>query len=256
MLNSVLQEVSFTRVSDLKRLAFIINSLTDLIGKNGSVLDIGCGNGIISNSLAAAGYEVTGIDVSEKAIAKAKASYQLPNLQFKVKNAADLQVQKKRYDAIICSEVLEHLTNPLQLLHTINALVSDKGVIIVTVPNGLGPRELLMTRPTLFIRDHMPLLWTSVLKIKTILGYSGATIQSEADELDHIQFFNIADLRSMAAKSSFEILKLESTNFIDDVFPFSLLYRKSIFLQKIDAKVADLLPYYFTGGFVSVWKKI
>jgi SAM-dependent methyltransferase len=249
------ETLSYARVADQKRLKFITDNIRKALGEEGTILDVGCGNGIISSSLGRLGYGVTGIDVSEKAIQKAKENNNLPNVHFEVLSAENLQVQNKVYDAIICSEVLEHLHFPLGLLNVLYHLLSEKGIMIVTVPNGYGPRELLVTKPSLSIRNNALGLWKGVHKFKSALGYDGSTIQSEADNLDHIQFFSKKDIYTLAEKSGFKISILAKTNFIDDVFPFSLITRRSTYLQKIDASMADMLPYNFTGGFVSVWTK-
>ncbi len=64
--------MEFKRVADIKRLQFILKTLDSNLPPNTTVLDVGCGNGVISRSLGEAGYNVYGIDVSEKAISKAK----------------------------------------------------------------------------------------------------------------------------------------------------------------------------------------
>ena len=88
-----------------------------------------------------------------------------------------------------------------------------------------------------------------------MLGYSGTTVQSAADNLDHIQFFSKKDLEQLSKQHGFKITGFGKANFVEDVFPFSLLAKRLVFLQKIDCKIADLLPYQFTGGFFTVWEK-
>jgi len=63
----------FERVADRKRIDFITDFLKSSLPANASVLDVGCGNGVISRHLGRFGFRVTGIDVSEKAIEKANA---------------------------------------------------------------------------------------------------------------------------------------------------------------------------------------
>ena len=89
---------------------------------------------------------MTGIDVSERTIEKARSIDPLPNVRFITKSAEALVAEGTRYDAVICSEVLEHLDNPGALLEVLYASLSDKGRLIVTVPNGKGPRESLVTQ--------------------------------------------------------------------------------------------------------------
>jgi 2-polyprenyl-3-methyl-5-hydroxy-6-metoxy-1,4-benzoquinol methylase len=247
--------MEFNRYSDIKRLNFITDTLKDKLPKGSVVLDVGCGNGVISRSLGELNYNVLGIDVSEKAIEKANQLNSLPNVSFKVLSAEQLVAEGKKYDAVICSEVLEHLHNPETLLKTLYQSLSDNGFLIVTVPNGSGPRESFVTKPIISLQKKNNITWKTIKNIKQVLGYKGTTVQSDASDLTHIQFFTKKTLEQLADNNCFKIMKFGKTNFIEDVFPFSLLTKRLYFLQKIDCRLAEWLPYNFTGGFVSVWQK-
>jgi len=251
----ILASSGFTNYSDIKRLKFILNSLKENVPEGGSVLDVGCGNGIITRSLGKAGFKVNGIDISNKAIEKAKASNDLPNVNFNVISAEELAISQQKYDCVICSEVLEHLYQPQDLLKILYQSLEENGILVVTVPNGQGPREFLVTRPIIMLQKKNNWLWKFVQQLKTTLGYSGTTVQSDAADLTHIQFFTKKSLTTLAENNLFQIKKIGKTNFIENVFPFSFITKRITLLQKIDCKVADLLPYYCTSGFVSVWKK-
>lgn len=247
--------MEFNRFSDIKRLDFITETLRQNLPKGSVVLDVGCGNGVISRSLGELGYSVLGIDVSDKAIEKANQVNTYPNVSFKVISAEQLVAEGKKYDAVICSEVLEHLNKPELLLKTLYESMSDKGFLIVTVPNGNGPRESFVTKPVIALQKKNNLSWKLIQKTKNILGYKGTTVQSDASDLTHIQFFTKNSLQMLADKNEFNIVKFGKTNFIEDVFPFSLLTKRIYFLQKLDCKIAEWLPYGCTGGFVTVWQK-
>jgi len=247
--------MEYNRVADIKRLQIIINTLTKELPPKATILDVGCGNGIISRGVGKHGFNVLGIDLSPKAIEKARSLNNLPNVQFEVINAEELVSQHKTYQGVICSEVLEHLDHPEKLLNTLYQSLTDDGVLIVTVPNGKGPRELFVTKPMIRMQKRKGLLWKVVNKSKSAMGYTGTTVQSDADDLTHVQFFSKSHLYQLASETGFEIKKFYVTNFIDDVFPFSLLTRRLKFLQRMDAYVADRLPKRMAGSFVTVWKK-
>jgi 2-polyprenyl-3-methyl-5-hydroxy-6-metoxy-1,4-benzoquinol methylase len=179
-----------------------------------------------------------------------------PHVNFEVVSAEQLVADGQRYHAVICSEVLEHLNDPGKLLNVLYQLIHKDGVLIVTVPNGKGPRELLVTRPVIALQKKNNWLWKGVQKMKTAFGYRGTTVQSSADDLTHIQFFTRSSLEKLASSNRFSIVRFGKTNFIEDVFPFSFLTKKIKALQKFDCAVAELLPYGMTGGFMTVWEKL
>ncbi len=246
----------YDRIADRKRVDFISDVLKKSLPKNSNILDVGCGNGVISRHLGREGFDVTGIDVSEKTIAIAKANtVNLPQVKFIKKSAEELVEAGEKYDAIICSEVLEHLSNPGSLLNVLRSSLKDNGKLIVTVPNGKGPRETFVTKPVLKMRKKNNWIWQTLNKIKQSLGYSGTTVQSAADNLDHVQFFSKRDLEKLSQSYQFKITKFGKANFIEDVFPFSFFTKRIKLFQRIDCKIADLLPLRFTGGFFTVWEK-
>lgn len=245
----------FSRFADIKRLGFILDAIRKHIGSSGSILDVGCGNGVISRYIGEHGYTVLGIDVSDKTIAAAQTANKLSNVEFKVLSAESLVADGKKYDAVICSEVLEHLTDPNKLLGTLQNVVAENGILIVTVPNGKGPRESLVTRPVINLQKKQNFTWKALNRMKKLLGYSGTTTQSSADDLQHIQFFSKNDVYAMAQLNGFNIVDFGNSNFIDDIFPVSLVARKAKWLQRADSKLADILPHQFAGGFFTVWQK-
>ncbi|HWK04092.1 MAG TPA: methyltransferase domain-containing protein [Puia sp.] len=247
--------MEFVRIADIKRLNFIVDVLRKRLPQGAEVLDVGCGNGVISRSLGEQGFTVRGIDVSDKAIAKAMSLNTFPNVRFEVVSAEKLVAEGNRYYAVICSEVLEHLKDPGLLLEGLNKSLHPQGVLIVTVPNGRGPRELLVTRPFIKLQEKNNFLWRWVLKVKSTFGYKGTTAQSDAEDLTHIQFFTKSTLTQLANAHKFKIVQFGKTNFIEDVFPFSFFAKKIKALQKMDCAVAEVLPYQLTGGFVTVWEK-
>ncbi|HVS96517.1 MAG TPA: methyltransferase domain-containing protein [Puia sp.] len=248
--------MEFERFADVKRLNFITDVLQAKLPSGAEVLDVGCGNGVISRSLGEKGFAVRGIDVSEKAIARARELNKFPNVRFEVVSAEQLVADGHRYHAVICSEVLEHLNDPGKLLAVLHQLLDQKGVLIVTVPNGKGPRELFVTRPIIALQKKNNWMWKAVQRAKRMFGYKGTTVQSSADDLTHIQFFTKASLEKLARQHRFSIVRFGKTNFIEDVFPFSFFSRKIKALQRMDCAVAEVLPYQWNGGFMTVWEKV
>lgn len=248
-------KTNYHKALDIKRLKFIVEQLKDCLQSGAKVLDIGCGNGNISLYLGSLGFHVHGVDISKKAIEKARSLNTYKHVQFDVLSAEEIREDYGKYEAIICSEVLEHLHRPSDLLDVLYDILTPEGTLIVTVPNGKGPREQLVTRPMQKIQQNKGLSYKVITGVKNALGYSGKTVQSDADDLSHIQFFTKSQIQSLAAHNNFTVAVFKNTNFISDVFPYSFFANRVPVLQQIDCKIADQLPYYLTGGFNMVWKK-
>lgn len=241
------------KFSDLKRHRFIAAALATL-PPGARVLDVGCGNGYISRFLAERGFRVTGIDASAEAIAEARRQHVHPQVTFRVAEAEGLVLEGRQFEGIVCSEVLEHLHRPAELLPALYRALRPEGVLVVTVPNGWGPRELLVTRPVQALQSHAGAA-RRLQAVKRGLGYSGRTAQSEADDLRHRQFFTRRRLRAMLQGAGFQLCRYGHSDFLADVFPFSLLFRDAPRLQQIDGRWADRLPHQLTGNFFTAWRK-
>src|SRR5689334_22953000 len=115
----------YNRIADRKRVDFIARVLKDNLPPQARILDVGCGNGVISRHLGKLGFNVLGIDVSEKTIETARSLTQISNVQFQKKSAEELVANGEKYEAVICSEVLEHLHDPGSLLTVLYQILAD-----------------------------------------------------------------------------------------------------------------------------------
>lgn len=118
------------------RLGFILER-TPLLGKK--VLDVGCGGGILSESLAQQGAEVIGIDATPETIeaAKAHAAKQSNlNLSYKAITAEEMaQERGAEFDIVTCLELLEHVPDPQSLIHACAQLVKPGGNVFFSTLN-------------------------------------------------------------------------------------------------------------------------
>ena len=106
--------------------------------KNKKVLDVGCGGGILSESMAKRGADVTGIDMGEKVIRIAKLhalqskldiDYQCTSLE------AIAPKQKARFDVITCMEMIEHVPDPSIIVSLCEKLLKPGGTLFMSTIN-------------------------------------------------------------------------------------------------------------------------
>lgn len=107
------------------------------------VLDVGCGVGSLSLYLAAQGADVTGIDVSKRAIRIATQAAQhnnFKNLQFKHQQLKDVT---GTFDLIICTEVIEHIPNDSEFAKQLYSKLKPDGYLFLTTPLQSAPLHRL-----------------------------------------------------------------------------------------------------------------
>lgn len=113
-----------------------INGRFPLKGKR--VLDIGCGGGILSESMAGRGADVTGIDLSEKALKVADLHSLESGVQVRYEKIAaeDLAAREPAtYDAVTCMEMLEHVPDPAAIVRACATLVKPGGKVFFSTLN-------------------------------------------------------------------------------------------------------------------------
>lgn len=101
------------------------------------VLDIGCGGGILAESMARLGASVRGIDVVEKNIRVARAHAQREHLdiRFDLVDVADLEQPGQGYDVVLNMEVVEHVDALPLFMSQCTRLVADQGILFVATIN-------------------------------------------------------------------------------------------------------------------------
>lgn len=102
----------------------------DNIWENDNVLDIGSGNGFVAFKVSQKAKKVTGIDISGKNIKEAKSKYSQSNIKF-IQGDATVYSFPGSFDAIILSNVLEHIKNRTDFLSKIKKLAPK---ILIRVP--------------------------------------------------------------------------------------------------------------------------
>ena len=232
----------------LKRYNFVLNQVSNYAnGRKLTIMDIGCGSGALSFPLAQQGHKVVGIDNDDELVRQCAVSNKYPNAKF-LKADAQYIVDTKKYDVVICCEMLEHTQRPEWIAWNIRHLLKQSGILILTVPNGYSLSELVLCR--LFTLNGKT---NRMLKIiRPVYGFITNTKVSRnypfyMDSL-HVQFFSLNNIRYL-----FQGFKLETIQNTD----MGILYPSAgrmAGLKKIECKVVDIMPHNIIGGWMMVLK--
>lgn len=109
------------------------------------VLDIGCGGGILTEALAAAGAEVTGIDVAEGplSVARLHRAESGASVHYELATAEDFaQEHAGEFDIVTCLEMLEHVPDPTSVVSAAAALARPGGDVFFSTINR-NPKSFL-----------------------------------------------------------------------------------------------------------------
>lgn len=176
-------------------LRWIANSQKD-------ILDIGCGQAELAPYLKSMGHKVSGVDMVEMSADIQKNLDYSKSFDFSGDWPSDLL--EKKFDYIICSEVIEHIFDTAKLLNNIKSCLKENGKLILTTPNFL--------------------FWKNRLRI-----LFGDFAYSEDGLLDsgHIRFFTIATLKDSIGKSGLRIER--EYNFYPNLYKRNLTWLGNLF---------------------------
>ncbi|MDF2965780.1 MAG: ubiG [Rickettsiaceae bacterium] len=103
--------------------------------KNLSILDIGCGGGLVSIPLARLGAKLTAIDASEKNLRVAAISAQKFGAEVDFQHKAVEELQSGPFDVILALEVIEHIDNVSLFIENIARLLKGNGILVLSTIN-------------------------------------------------------------------------------------------------------------------------
>jgi 2-polyprenyl-6-hydroxyphenyl methylase/3-demethylubiquinone-9 3-methyltransferase len=116
-----------------------LNYINDRVGLQGkTVLDIGCGGGILAESMAAHGATVTGIDLGDAPLAVAKLHLKESGqkVEYRKISAEDMAREKpESFDVVTCMEMLEHVPDPASTVAACARLVKPGGRVFFSTIN-------------------------------------------------------------------------------------------------------------------------
>lgn len=176
---------------------------------NQKILDIGCGAGTLSLYLANKGHNVLGLDISSKAIKeclKSKKALGLNNVDFRTLDFLAMKT-KNRYDAVLFTEVIEHLEDDSKALGSIHNFLKPSGIMILSTPSDTAPLHKL-----------------------------GITKKFD-EEVGHLRRYSLEEIQEIVRKSGFKIIETEKTEGI---------LRNFLFINPLAGKLIRFIKYFIS----------
>ena len=152
-----------------------------------SVIDIGCGGGILSESMAKLGAQVTGIDITHKSLQVARRHSQLSQLDidYRELTVEALVEQQNQFDVVLNMEVVEHVLELPSFMHSCTQLIKPDGLFFVATINRSFWSWLIAIVGAEYILGWLPRgthRWAKLVKpgeLAEMMGRAGLTIQAE-----------------------------------------------------------------------------
>ena len=167
------------------------------------VLDAACGEGYGSRLLSAHASHVTGLDISEQAVAHARDRYPAENLAFECGDASRLPFEDASFEVVVSFETLEHLEQQDRLLAEFRRVLRPDGFLLISSPdrktysdergydNPFHVRELYRDELEVLIGRHFPVhrLWGQKLMFVSALWQleDGSGVQWLLDDDGRVQ---------------------------------------------------------------------
>lgn len=162
-----------------------------MVEPNKKVLDVGCATGRIAEKLKKEkNCYVVGIEIDKEMVKIArKRCDKVINANVELLKSIDFP--KGYFDIILYADVLEHCRNPEEIVKNLRKYLSDRGYILISVPNVAN--------------------WE--IRLKLLMGkfdYQGGTIL----DTGHLKFFTLTSIKKLIEEASLEVIKVKSRNMV------------------------------------------
>lgn len=174
-----------------------------------SILDVGCGKGILASRLKEGGHTVTGVEIDPE-----RAALAAPHCDWIIQRdlrRIDWEAHPRRYDILLLTNILEHLGDPGEELKRMLPVLKPDGLVIISVPNVANWR----------IRARL---------MVGIFDYDGGVCA-----VDHLHFFTFKSARGIVEAAGLRVIDCHPV-------PDVPLIRHKKHLERTHYQVASLLP--------------
>ncbi|RLJ01850.1 MAG: hypothetical protein DRP11_03810 [Candidatus Aenigmatarchaeota archaeon] len=172
----------------------LLEEIVRRLPKNSRILDLGCGSGVFIEKLKEKGFKnIIGLDINLEHL---KYSLTIDKNNTLVLGKGEELPFRRKFDAVICAEVIEHTKEPFKMLKEMRRILKPGGLLFITTPNK---------------KSSFPILWEMWKRWKGKI-WSG----KELHETD----FTPASLKELMEKSGFDVIRTRTILSVSYLIPF------------------------------------
>jgi SAM-dependent methyltransferase len=191
-------EMLYRRAALRDHFTFIVNAAVKVHSSSQPprILDVGCGSGTLLGLLKAHGFDVLGLDYSREAAAIARSEN---DVEVVVGSLAEAHFQDASFDLVTLFHVMEHVTNPGEVLGEVRRILKPTGRLVIQVPN-------IESWQFRFFRER----WYGLDIPRHVIDYSNKALQQLLTRtgftVHRVRHFNLRDNAQALASSLFPSL--------------------------------------------------
>jgi len=224
-------DVEMRRRKALTALCVLRNVLGAEVARS-RLLNVGSSSGIMDAEFATEFGEVVGIDIDEGAVAHARNNFQRPNLRFELGDGLNIPFPEASFDALVCSQVYEHVPDQERLMAELERVLKPGGVCYFAATN-----RFILIEP----HFRLPLLsWLppTLADFYVRITGKGSRYYERMRSYPH--------LRRLVAR--FDVVDYTATVIGDPrAYAFDYLVRPGSLMQAVSGFVARRLPWICPG---------
>jgi SAM-dependent methyltransferase len=230
-----------------KKIAYFLKHVDEhraRVGRPLTILDFGCGNGTaIAQFLCKGPDRYVGVDFHRPSLDYARLHFGREGAVFQQHIPDDV-----RFDALLYSDVIEHLSEPLELLRSHVARLASDGILLGSVPNGYGPCEIEKSLDR-SLGLYGKVRWVG-RGLRKLLGRTVPPVPEIPynSESGHVQFFTRGSLERLVRDLGMTIDDFAHGGFVGADLTGATIFSSRKFLD-FNVRIADQLPDWM----VSTW---
>lgn len=206
------------------RFGNLIRMVKQWLPAHSTILDIAAAQGNFTLTLAEAGYKVTWNDLREELIDYVKLKYEKGDVAYYPGNI--LEKGGRQFDAVIISEIIEHVAHPDQFLQKVAALVRPGGYIFLSTPLG----SYMLNHLPKFSDFPNPEIFESKQFKPNSDGHIFILYKDELEKFAHVN--NLAIIETVIQNNVLTMGHYK-TRFIYNLMPVSMVKKIERFTQKL-----------------------